>query len=98
MGALGIFGDLTKLKSSANDLPYTSQVALGLFGQCNAQASKVAQKTNQKTPLSFGGWRAEDFGRSVCVFVAICRLRFGSLPDRLQAKLRRVLVSSAELG
>ena len=24
-----------KLKSAANDLPYTSQVALGLFGQCN---------------------------------------------------------------
>ena len=40
--ALGIFGTLTKLKSAANDLPYTSQVALGLFGQCNAQASKVA--------------------------------------------------------
>ena len=40
--ALGIFGALTKLKSAANDLPYTSQVALGLFGQCNAQASKVA--------------------------------------------------------
>ena len=33
--ALGIFGALTKLKSAANDLPYTSQVALGLFGQCN---------------------------------------------------------------
>ena len=30
--ALGIFGALTKLKSAANDLPYTSQVALGLFG------------------------------------------------------------------
>ena len=42
MVALGIFGALTKLKSAANDLPYTSQVALGLFGQCNAQASKVA--------------------------------------------------------
>ena len=40
--ALGIFRALTKLKSAANDLPYTSQVALGLFGQCNAQASKVA--------------------------------------------------------
>ena len=40
--ALGIFGALTKLKSAANDLPYTSQVVLGLFGQCNAQASKVA--------------------------------------------------------
>ena len=39
--ALGIFGALTKLKSAANDLPYTSQVALGLFKQCNAQASKV---------------------------------------------------------
>ena len=39
---LGIFGALTKLKSAANDFPYTSQVALGLFGQCNAQASKVA--------------------------------------------------------
>ena len=37
-----IFGALTKLKSAANDLLYTSQVALGLFGQCNAQASKVA--------------------------------------------------------
>ena len=42
MVALGIFGALTKLKSAANDLPYTSQVALGLFGQCNAQVSKVA--------------------------------------------------------
>ena len=42
MVALGIFGALTKLKSAANDLPYTIQVALGLFGQCNAQASKVA--------------------------------------------------------
>ena len=40
--ALGIFGAWTKLKSAANDLPYTSQVALGLFGQCTAQASKVA--------------------------------------------------------
>ena len=40
--ALGIFGALTKLKSAANDLPYTSQVAPGLFGQSNAQASKVA--------------------------------------------------------
>ena len=40
--ALGIFGALTKLKSAANDLPFTSQAALGLFGQCNAQASKVA--------------------------------------------------------
>ena len=40
--ALGIFGALTKLKSAANDLPYTIQVALGLCGQCNAQASKVA--------------------------------------------------------
>ena len=40
--ALGIFGALTKLKSAANDLPYIIQVALGLFGQCNAQASKVA--------------------------------------------------------
>ena len=40
--ALGIFGALTKLKSAANYLPYTSQGALGLFGQCNAQASKVA--------------------------------------------------------
>ena len=30
--ALGIFGDLTKLKSAANGLPYTSQVALGIFG------------------------------------------------------------------
>ena len=40
--ALGILGALTKLKSTANDLPYTSQVALGLFVQCNAQASKVA--------------------------------------------------------
>ena len=39
---LGLFGALTKLKSAANDLPYTSQVALGLFGQCSAQASKVA--------------------------------------------------------
>ena len=37
-----LFGALTKLKSAANDIPYTSQVALGLFGQCNAQASKVA--------------------------------------------------------
>ena len=42
MGALGISGTLTKLKSAANDLPYTTQVALGLFGQCTAQASKVA--------------------------------------------------------
>ena len=42
MVALGIFGAMTKLKSAANDLPYSSQVALGLFGQCNAQASKVA--------------------------------------------------------
>ena len=33
--ALGIFGALTKLKSAANYLPYTSQVALGLFGQCS---------------------------------------------------------------
>ena len=41
--ALGIFGALTKLKSAANDLLCTSQVALGLFGQSNAQASKVAQ-------------------------------------------------------
>ena len=40
--ALGIFGALAKLKSAANDLPYTSQVALGLCGQCSAQASKVA--------------------------------------------------------
>ena len=40
--ALGILGALTKLKSTGNDLPYTSQVALGLSGQCNAQASKVA--------------------------------------------------------
>jgi len=39
---LGIFGALTKLKSAANDFPYTSQVALGLFGQSNARASKVA--------------------------------------------------------
>ena len=29
---VGIFGALTKLKSAANDLYYTSQVALGLFG------------------------------------------------------------------
>ena len=40
--ALGIFGALIKLKSAANDPPYTTQVALGLFGQGNAQASKVA--------------------------------------------------------
>ena len=46
MVALGIFGALTKLKSAANDLPYTSQVALGLFGQCSAQASKVAHCVN----------------------------------------------------
>ena len=39
--ALGIFGALTKLKSAANDLPYTCQVVLGQSGQCNAQASKV---------------------------------------------------------
>ena len=38
-----MFGALTKLKSAANDLPYTSQVVLGLFGQCSAQASKVAR-------------------------------------------------------
>ena len=44
--ALGLFGALTKLKSAANDLPYTTQVALGLFGQCNAQASKVAHSIN----------------------------------------------------
>ena len=44
--ALGIFGSLTKLRSAANDLPYTSQVALGLFGRCNAQASKVAHSHN----------------------------------------------------
>ena len=44
--ALGIFGALTKLKSAVNDLPYTTQVALGLFGQCNAQASKVAHSIN----------------------------------------------------
>ena len=51
--ALGIFGALTKFKSAANDLPYTSQVALGLFGQCNAQASKVAHYTCvvQTSPL-----------------------------------------------
>ena len=42
MVALDIFWALTKLKSAANVLPYTSQVTLGLFGQCNAQASKVA--------------------------------------------------------
>ena len=46
--ALGIFGALTKLESAANDLPYTTQVALGLFGQCNAQASKVAHYFNAK--------------------------------------------------
>ena len=40
--ALGIFGALIKLMSSANDLPYTSQVVPDLFGQCKAQASKVA--------------------------------------------------------
>ena len=40
--ALGIFGALTKLKSAANDLPYMTQVAPGLFGQCNPQTSKVA--------------------------------------------------------
>ena len=48
MVALGIFGALTKLKSAANDLPYTIQVALGLFGQCNAQASKVAHCISAK--------------------------------------------------
>ena len=46
--ALGIFGALTKLKSAANDIPYTSQVVLGLFGQCNAQASKVAHWTKRE--------------------------------------------------
>ena len=45
--ALGIFGALTKLKSAANDLSYTSHVALGLFGQCNAQASKVAHRRSE---------------------------------------------------
>ena len=42
------------LKSAANDLPYTSQVALGLFGQCNAQASKVAHyvQANSETQLA----------------------------------------------
>ena len=43
--ALGIFWALTKLKSAADDLPYTSQVALGLFGQRNAQARKVAMRS-----------------------------------------------------
>ena len=38
---LGIFGALTKLKSAVNNLPYMTQVVLGLFGQCNAQTSKV---------------------------------------------------------
>ena len=51
--ALGIFGALTKLKSAANDLPYTSQVALGLFGQCNAQASKVAHWENNVSKQRF---------------------------------------------
>ena len=47
--ALGIFGALTKLKSVANDLPYTIQVALGLFGQCNAHASKITHSTQSKS-------------------------------------------------
>ena len=46
--ALGLFGALTKLKSAANDLPYTSQVALGLFGQCYAQARKINGGKNEK--------------------------------------------------
>ena len=46
--ALGIFGALTKLRSAADDLPYTTRVALGLFGQCSAQASKVAPYRKEK--------------------------------------------------
>ena len=52
MVALDIFGALTKLKSAANDLPYTSQVALGLFGQFNGQASKVAHSVHFDRNLS----------------------------------------------
>ena len=56
--ALGIFGALTKLKSAANNLPYTSQVALGLCGQCNAQASKAAHCR----------FNIEDFSCLSCVY------------------------------
>ena len=61
--ALGIFGALTKLKSAASDLPYTSQVALGLFGQCNAQASEVARSENKAMHCS--SWHARIFSSAL---------------------------------
>ena len=66
---LGIFGALTKFKSAANDLPYTSQVALGLFGQCNAQASKVAHCVSPtQLPMCCWGFVVV----AVCVCVCVC--------------------------
>ena len=54
--ALGTFGALTKLKSAANDLPYTRQVAPGLFGQCNVQASKVRSLSALRSIQTPGSW------------------------------------------
>ena len=41
--ALGTSGDLTKLNSAADYLPYTSKVALGISGQGTDQASVIVQ-------------------------------------------------------
>ena len=38
--ALGTCGALIKVKSAANHLPYTKQVALGILGQCNVEVAQ----------------------------------------------------------
>ena len=43
-----MFRALPQLRSAANDLPYTSKVALGISGKSNAQAGKVAHSFVQR--------------------------------------------------
>ena len=89
--ALGIFGALTKLKSAANDLPYTSQVAPGLFGQSNAQASKVAHWLAYRVCHSEYGAVLFDDDRFYIIYT--CVQRYSPLSSRLSALLSHVILS-----
>ena len=95
--ALGIFGALTKLKSAANDLRFTSQVALGLFGQRNAQAGKVTHSAHEPSAPSLSCQPqfhpTRSLGRSALAPAARCQTshRWGSC--RLQSSMSRSLAA-----
>ena len=89
--ALGIFGALTKLKSAANDLPYTRQVAPGLFEQCNAQASKVTHWLAYRVCHSEFGTVLFDDDRFYIIYT--CVQLYSPLSSRLSALLSRVILT-----